>query len=333
MSALHIADVLPIHAVNLPESSPAHPERGETDCAPRPPFNDVDADLVLCSSDGVRFCVYKVLLAKASPVIREILLHDGHEAYILPDGRKVIRGASDAGLPMLTLPHGSEELDDLLSFLYPVSYTPPSTLLAVARVLAVISLYDMESTIESFQSYWIGLLDDAAANKDPAALFEAYALACDLGLREEAELAAEWTVQYPMILKDSIRPLRHASGRAISDLWVYRKKCMAAIRFNLSQLGGAPDNNELWLGGWAACNKSRKSLAPKWVGRMMDNMILRDDESLAFRAAAFRDKFLSKLRAHARRDNCVFCLACSTETIFRACDGLIERVSSAVSEV
>ena len=51
----------------LPSGSPV------TNTVPRAPFDDDDADIIFRSSDADDFRLYRVILAKASPVFRTML--------------------------------------------------------------------------------------------------------------------------------------------------------------------------------------------------------------------------------------------------------------------
>ncbi|KAI0373960.1 hypothetical protein BV20DRAFT_591056 [Pilatotrama ljubarskyi] len=103
----------------------------------RCPFDDLDADVICCSSDGVDFHVYKVVLAKASPVFRKIFASfDCPPAH--PPTPQVVLLNEDA-----------DTLEKLLRLCYPVDRPVFEQLEALARVLAAAKKYDIPAAIRN----------------------------------------------------------------------------------------------------------------------------------------------------------------------------------------
>ncbi|KAI0779443.1 hypothetical protein C8Q74DRAFT_1367341 [Fomes fomentarius] len=102
--------------------------------SPRPPFNDVDADIILRSADNVEFWLYKVIIAKSSSVFRGMLtLPDAH-AHNKP---QVVSVSEDA-----------DTLENLLRFCYPVQRPAFHTVDQLGTVLTAARKYDMPSVLE-----------------------------------------------------------------------------------------------------------------------------------------------------------------------------------------
>ncbi|KAK7012972.1 hypothetical protein R3P38DRAFT_3007799 [Favolaschia claudopus] len=71
-----------------------------------PPFDEVSADTILRSSDGIDFHVWRVILSSASPFFKDL--------FSLPQDT-----SSDAGIPVIPVAENSQLLDAFLRFWYP----------------------------------------------------------------------------------------------------------------------------------------------------------------------------------------------------------------------
>ncbi|KAI6010370.1 hypothetical protein PISMIDRAFT_619187 [Pisolithus microcarpus 441] len=75
-----------------------------------PPFDHVKADVILRSSDGVDFRVFRLFLSLASPSFETL--------FDLPQPSEKDMGIKD-GFPVIPVSEGSKTLDSLLRFCYP----------------------------------------------------------------------------------------------------------------------------------------------------------------------------------------------------------------------
>ena len=87
------------------------------------PFNGPRADLVLLSSDGVNFFVFKVILSVASSVFADM--------FTLPLPAASQRSNNEP--PVVQLPEDAETLDMALRYCYPIP--SPEVTLREARIL------------------------------------------------------------------------------------------------------------------------------------------------------------------------------------------------------
>ncbi|KAI9508194.1 hypothetical protein F5148DRAFT_1198861 [Russula earlei] len=102
------------------------PERTESLTAAQAPFDDARADLILQSSDGVHFRVFKVILSLASPIFADM--------FRIPSPTDASLNHGDEG-PVVRLSECSGDLDFSLRHLYPIR-TPNAVPLRNVGVLA-----------------------------------------------------------------------------------------------------------------------------------------------------------------------------------------------------
>ena len=84
--------------------------------SPLEPFEVLDANLIIRSSDHIDFRVHKSLLVMASPFFKDLL-----------SPRQPSDGEIVDGLPVVQLPESSELLNSLFSILYPVTTVMPKS--------------------------------------------------------------------------------------------------------------------------------------------------------------------------------------------------------------
>lgn len=69
------------------------------------PLDDIGADTILRSSDGVDFRVYRVVLSLASPIFKDMF--------------RLLQPASEPGVPVIPLAESSHTIDSFLRFFHP----------------------------------------------------------------------------------------------------------------------------------------------------------------------------------------------------------------------
>ncbi|KAH9021004.1 hypothetical protein EDB85DRAFT_1872096 [Lactarius pseudohatsudake] len=166
-----------------------------------PPCLDVpDANIIIRSSDQVKFRVHKSLLSMSSPFFNDLL-----SLPQPPDGELV------DGLPVVQLSEDADLLNSLVSLLYPISPYIPNSYEHTFALLAACQKYDMVS----IQSYIRGEIKRWAPTSTGVEAFRKYAIASSLGLNPEMESAARLTLGYPMTFESLGDGLRSFKGRAL----------------------------------------------------------------------------------------------------------------------
>ncbi|KAJ7681351.1 hypothetical protein B0H17DRAFT_894613, partial [Mycena rosella] len=104
------------------------------------PFRDAGADLILRSSDGVEFHVYRAVLWLLSPVFRDM--------FTLP------QPDSEPKVPDVRMPESGVVLHRVLRFCYPGAEPIVQTLGQLAEILEIlVQRYDMKSMVPLGQVY------------------------------------------------------------------------------------------------------------------------------------------------------------------------------------
>ncbi|TBU34027.1 hypothetical protein BD309DRAFT_956266 [Dichomitus squalens] len=174
------------------------------------PFDNLDADAVLRSSDNVLFHVFRGILTTVSPVFSSM--------FSLPQPSFSHDGG---GAPTIVVTETSDTLDSFLRLSYPLPSPPKFASFDDAkRVLQV---------MHKFQVAWHSSLLVPALlphiEKNP---LRVYAYALHLGFGELALLAARQT----LLLEDLTEwceELRDISGEEFQRLLVYRKRAVTAV--------------------------------------------------------------------------------------------------------
>ncbi|KAH9917987.1 uncharacterized protein B0H18DRAFT_1032649 [Fomitopsis serialis] len=140
-----------------------------------PPFNDPDADLIIRTSDGVDFRVYKLIMKQASPVFREM--------FTFPRG-------SQLNNSVVEVAERSRVWDYILRMLYPVGRAPSAPDPAdYWPLLEAAKKYDMAGVREAVKH---AMMVPAVLKTDA---LMTYALACVYGLPDAARAAAKASFQ------------------------------------------------------------------------------------------------------------------------------------------
>jgi hypothetical protein len=209
------------------------PDIKETSIA-QAPFNNPDGDIILRSTNGVDFHVFKLILSLVSPVFKDVftlsqeLQSDKSSALLIP------------------VEESSTTLQSLLLLCYP----------AVAATPTFNSLDDAKAVMEAAKKYDMGEVLNRAGNLVMAQFLqteslELYALSCRFGWKDHAQTAAARTLE----IKNLGRPSNgFASMRSITALdyhrlLVYHCSCGAAAKAvgeSLDWLGPSSNNMQMW---------------------------------------------------------------------------------------
>lgn len=180
-----------------------------------PYFCDDDADVIVRSSDGVDFRLYRAILGKVSPLFKSM--------FLLPQSPPVVDNENTAdfidGLPVVTLTEDSKTLDALFRFCYPCIPPGLNSLSDVYPLLQAADKYDMELIAIQIRRIWKKL-----ATLDP---LRAFAIACKMGWAEEARFAARLSLREPVWpLEPPVAPeFQDISGDTVIRLIAYHRKC------------------------------------------------------------------------------------------------------------
>ncbi|KAI0067665.1 hypothetical protein BV25DRAFT_1819074 [Artomyces pyxidatus] len=184
------------------------------------PFEKRDADLIIRSSDGVDFRVYKSTMADASPVFEDMLSFPQY-----PSAGNLSNNDSDFrdGLPVVALTEDAQTLYTLLTVICPVDARLPTTIFDAAPILAVCQKYEMVATASHLR-YIVGW------GRAPVTAFREYALAVLYRLRDETQDAARRTLGGALPLDGCGVELCIVTGSALYHLAQYRLACRRAVR-------------------------------------------------------------------------------------------------------
>ncbi|KAG0695911.1 hypothetical protein DFH29DRAFT_1083189 [Suillus ampliporus] len=181
------------------------------------PFDHPKADIILRSSDGVDFRVFKLFLTLASPFFETM--------FELPQPTVGTNDDTKDGLPVIPVQEDSKTLDTFLRFCY------PSTL---AEDPSLESLTDIQAILGAARKYSLDLIERKVCQAvvNPKALeaepLRNFAIARNARFKHETITTARHTLRKPLI------PVWFAEIELItaSDLLAlltYHKKCSIAV--------------------------------------------------------------------------------------------------------
>ncbi|KAH9948958.1 hypothetical protein B0H21DRAFT_890097 [Amylocystis lapponica] len=180
------------------------------------PFDNLDANVIIRSSDGSDFRVFKEILAIASPVFKQM--------FALPCENAAQQASDDtvAGIPVIHVSEEGQTIKMLLSLFYPV---PPQTFTKLEEVRAVLEVarkYEMEVVKMRVESALMSF-----AQAEPLQVF---ALARTYMSEEVVQRAARCTLQWAIEPTSVAMPeeLRLLSLPAFWALMQYHHKCIKA---------------------------------------------------------------------------------------------------------
>ncbi|KAI0744118.1 hypothetical protein C8Q80DRAFT_880048 [Daedaleopsis nitida] len=219
--------------------------------SPRPPFDDADADVIFRSSDGVDFRLYKVVLAKASPVFQGM--------FTLPDSQP-------AGEPQtVTMTEDADTLESLLRFCYPVSRPAFKSLDTFGSALLAAKKYDMPTVLGD-------LLRSIEPFLHTSSPLPVYLLACFCELPIVARKAARLMLNDARALEPDPMPSEfHTLPCEITYRWMmYHRKCVSAVLDIIEdvdewQLSGSHSRHIMYS------NKGNPHLHTTWVWLSCDS--------------------------------------------------------------
>ncbi|OJA08969.1 hypothetical protein AZE42_06838 [Rhizopogon vesiculosus] len=208
------------------------------------PFDNPDCDIILRSSDGVDFHVFKVILSLVSPVFKDM--------FTLPPAE------SDSSVPVISVEETSTTLNSLLLLCYPATTPTFNSLERVEDVVKAATKYDMAVVLTR-------AADLVMAQFLSTNSLELYALSCRIGWQRHAQEAATQTLK----IKELGRPSSAFAGmRSITaldyhKLLVYHHECGVAAQAvveSLIWLKPEPSGMCMWTCTYEAAGRNARKL-------------------------------------------------------------------------
>ncbi|RPD57552.1 hypothetical protein L227DRAFT_472462, partial [Lentinus tigrinus ALCF2SS1-6] len=172
-------------------------------------FDDEDADIIFRSSDGVDFRLYKVIVSKLSPMLRDMLA--------VPPPPDV------EGPPIVDVTEDARTLEHVFRLCCPVKHPDITTVEEVYAVLQAARKYDMSAVTANMRSPIKQLL--------PREPLRIYAIAYIFGMEDVARDAAVLLRDDPRFHIPTSPPPEFAllPAAALYAVHIYRKKCVDAV--------------------------------------------------------------------------------------------------------
>lgn len=186
------------------------------------PFDNLDADIILRSSDNIDFRVFKLLLSLASSFFKDM--------FMLPQASEGVNSNKTRDdLPIIQVTEMGRTLQSLLSLCYPmaaadVTIAPLDTFEEVDMLLAAAIKYNMERVEKWLRGR---LISSPFIDRDPVRVF---AVACRFRLREEAEIAAKHAARQPILERPYGPELEYMTGGQLYQLQRYQAECHNAVK-------------------------------------------------------------------------------------------------------
>ncbi|PBK75262.1 hypothetical protein ARMSODRAFT_513887 [Armillaria solidipes] len=175
------------------------------------PFDNSDpaSDIVLISSDDMRFYAHKIILSLASPFFQDLIT--------------LAQAPGDGSLPTVPLTEESKIMDKVLRFCYPTFDASFNDVSEVYQVAEAIHKYLMEDVTNRLPS-------ELRAFSDKCPL-HAFVIACKLDWREEAELAASKVLARPLLAdKEDIPELDLPALGIVHHLLRFHERRLSVIQ-------------------------------------------------------------------------------------------------------
>ena len=263
-----------------------------------------EADIIIQSSDSVKFRVHKLILASASQLFKDM--------FSLPQPPNEIVD----GLHVLHMSEDAELVRALITMLYPIPSEIPVTYDRALSLLAACQKYDMpavQSSIRAEISYR-KLMPQTGEEA-----FRAYAIASRNRLSPETSIAAHLTLDYPMTFEYIGSELHEFEGWALQDLVTFRRSRQDdVISCFESFLDVDNGPSIIWIGrptsslsstsfsgrtrtGMKSRERCQERILPSWLSNLFTEQIakLKTFTNPLIRPLDIREKCLAALRSHA----------------------------------
>ena len=186
----------------MPPSEPIQPEK-----LAEAPFDDIRADLILQSSDEVKFRVFKPILFLTSPIFADM--------FSIPSPPSQIPNNE---VQVVSLSEDSTTLDVALRHIYPVR--PPKAPADTLHYASILAEFARKYQIEALDIFITVYLTDSV-ERDPVGV---YAIAVTYGYNDIGKIAARSCLNLPFSGLESPY-LRCITAEHISELHRYHVAC------------------------------------------------------------------------------------------------------------
>lgn len=222
-----------------------------------PPFDETsEGDVVLKSSDGVLFRVYKIILSLASPFFRDM--------FSLPQTSTPSDGTGTGSIVPFT--ESSEIIDTLLRVVYPSEDPDLKLVNEIEGVVGAAIKYDMPKCISVMRKKLI-----LCASKEPIRVFM---IACKNRLTDVASAAAHLSLRRPILysfeLGSVVLPfsaLEDITAGSLFRLIEYQRQCSMVASDAMSDLTWTREDftwktkmNDAIVGSCQKCTKASLEL-------------------------------------------------------------------------
>ena len=203
-----------------------------------PIFNDVKADIVLRTVDGVDFRMYKSLLSFASPFF------EGMFSLPQPESRSTAL-QNHNGLPIVPMPESSKAVEKLLMFCHPAHCPILESLDEVRLVLEPAVKYDMAGVVKR-----VVIQFDPFIAEEP---LRSYCVAWQFKLHDQVQQAARLLLKQPLIPRRFVRELDLIPATALHRLHEYHYSCGKAARAMATAFGWIDMASYIRFGAGGVC--------------------------------------------------------------------------------
>ncbi|KAI0373961.1 hypothetical protein BV20DRAFT_1049397 [Pilatotrama ljubarskyi] len=307
------------------------------DTTPRSPFDDADADIIIRSSDDVHFHLYKVILAKASPIFKDMFSFPATPESSTP--------------PVVPVTEDADTLERLPRFCYPVSRSAFADLEQFVAVAEAARKYQM-TEIQAYLEQDLQALVDKG--KDPLRI---YAIAYLYHFRGVLDGSVKSLLNLSNYLEPATMPpeFLHLSAAALYALIDYRRKCVRLAIARVDDLDwmvhgdhekkmcfwptGKPILGKSWT--WISCREQPALSCTKVAGGTELSMKLWITEYLDSARQAVRDCPTGKsvtspsvlAKALESASTCSRCMKTAWKDLVDYSHLLAARIDDAVAEV
>ncbi|KAI9436798.1 hypothetical protein BJY52DRAFT_1421822 [Lactarius psammicola] len=227
------------------------------------------ADIILHSCDFREFRVPRIYIIDSSPFLATLIRGAGSDTPSPSESDAAIRtDALKASLPVYYLPERGDVLSSLLSYVI-ISMTPrlPPTIEKIIELLSVAQKYEMGLVLAHIRDH-ISRQNPPLIRKSTA--FHAYSLAQKYGLRQEALLAAQLTLNFPLTIEslESTAKLDIIPSPYLYELWCYHARVQQFLEDDLAAFitsGTAARIN-------VRCRDLDNCNVPVWLGDYVDSI-------------------------------------------------------------
>jgi hypothetical protein len=290
------------------------------------------ADLTIRSNDSHEFSVPRLYVIHSSPVLAKLIQShsvfsddDDSTASASDDEEEPESESSHHGPSEIDIPYDRTIVSSLLTFVFPVPATLPSTPEQVMELLSAAQKYEMHVVLARIRDR---LSRQVPPFIRPESAFHIYSLAQNYGLRDEARQAARASLNISITFEDLDDELDIMPGAYLHELWKYHQR----VRGNLLL-----DLLEFRTNGARETLKDQHCVRPSNLGipSWLDEYI----ESIAKGPASFDiTKFHLCLMRHTSpatpgASSCPPCASISSETMHNFWEALTDVVNNSFGRV